>query len=383
VTTDHIAHANGKREVANNKKRAPSLIPHNFAKVATDDINIVTNLPTDPSLRRHRNQTMNTTSPPSPSIAMMPIKLEDAVAVANNDSTPFPTSSSATVPIKLEDAEVNNGGTPSPLSSIATMPIKLEDAVAEAINDGTTSPPSSSIANFPIKLEDAEANNNDGTPSPPSSIATIKQEDDVANIDDGARFDDEKMPEAEPAIDDDTIIAATTPSPASSASEKRSVQDTSEATSKPAKLVENSNAAAKGFEPVGNFEAIFEMMICTISLMEMGIDFSDRESIVKACITAIKELNLAAMNILIPLMDMGYFATIHKIDSDLLTEVNVLEEQVEELQDELRRSDDLMERNENAILKELIRVGNCRLDIAHSRMALCHILYQIELAPEE
>ena len=288
----------------------------------------------------------------------MPIKQEGAVAVAT----------------------IN--GNPSPTSSIATMPFKQEDAVAVATNDGTPSPPSS-ITTMPIKLEDAESKSNDdddGTPAPPSYIATmpVKQEDDVASIDDGARFDDAKLPEAEPTIDDDTIIAATTPSPASSASEKRSVQ-ASEATSKRAKLVENSNAAAKGCEPDGHILH----MINLLELMEMGIVFSDRESIVKACITAIKELNLAAMNILIPLMDMGYFATIHKIDSDLITEVNVLEEQVEELQDELRRSDDLMERNENTILKELIRVGNCRLDIAHSRMALCHILYQNRLAPEE
>jgi hypothetical protein len=265
-----------QREVANNKKRAPSLIPHNFAKVATDDINIVTNLPTDPSLRRHRNQTMNTTSPPSPSIAMMPIKLEDAVAVANNDSTPFPTSSSATVPIKLEDAEVNNDGTPSPLSSIATMPIKQEDAVAAVANNynGIPSPPSST-ATVPIKLEDAEINNNDGTPTPPSSIAAMpnKQEDAVAAVanNDGDRFDDAKTSDVEP-IDDANIITAitTTSSPASLASGKRSVQDTSEATSKRAKLVENSNAAAKGCEQDG-----------------------DREAIVKTCITAFQEGNEA------------------------------------------------------------------------------------------
>ena len=343
--------------------------------MATDDINIDINLPTDPSLHHHRNQAMNTTSPPSSSIAMMPMKQEDAVAVANNDGTPFPTSSIATVLIKQEDAVAvaNNDGTPFPPSSFATMPIKLEDA--EANSNDTPSLPSS-IATMPIKLEDAEAKNNDGTPSPPSSIATmpVKQEDD------GARFDVAKLPEVEPAIDYDTIIAATTPSPASSASEKRSAQ-ASEATSKRAKLVENSNAAAKGCETDGQFE-----FITLMKLMEMGYNLenlSDREAIVKACITAIKVCNLAAMNDLIPLVDMGYIATIHKIDSDLITEVNVLEEQVEELQDELRRSDDLMERNENTILKELIRVGNCRLDIAHSRMALCHILYQIRLAPEE
>jgi hypothetical protein len=74
---------------------------------------------------------------------------------------------------------------------------------------------------------------------------------------------------------------------------KRSVQDTSEATSKRAKVVENSNAAAKGCEQDG-----------------------DREAIVKSFITAFREGNEAESKKLYARINNGYLNILRKMRAD-------------------------------------------------------------------
>ena len=289
--------------------------------MATDDINIDINLPTDPSLHHHRNQAMNTTSPPSSFIATMPIKLEDNEA--NNSGTPSLPSSIATMPIKLKDTvNNNNDGTPSPpSSSIATMPIKQEDAVAVTNNESTPSLPSSVatkednsddeiklmdqmnngelkeireklktkfkfllkqlselqdkldrlddlmerntiLGTIPIKLDDAvEAMN---TTIPPPSVATMPHELEATAavaINDGIPFD--------------AKVATSTTSPTSSGSEKCPVQDTSEATSKRARLEENPDSSSLCEDSTEIDESSIERVRCysyetSDSLREVG-----------------------------------------------------------------------------------------------------------------